>query len=317
MSWLNRAAIVAGAAASAYVGASFAFALRMSRRSRRMPLHDDPSSVGLPYREVSFNSRRDYVDPEHELRGWLVLPPGVETMPVERDARWLVIVHGDGTNRADPQAGAMGVAKAMWDRGYGVLMFDLRGCGESSDAEFTGGWMERLDVLGALDYLVWMGADRTRIGVLGYSLGGVAASLACANPGVAGAVISDSAYSDLWSIMKHRSGVNPWLTELIRPGMDLVLQMFVGYRLGEVSPERNVSEFDTPMLVIHGSADNVVPVVHAERLAKALGISQSEIDDGDSDRLWIVPGAGHVQAFRTDSSGYIERVSGFLDQHLA
>ena len=175
MSWLNRGAIVAGAVASAYVGASFAFALRMSRRGRRLPIHDDPSAVGLPYREVAFNSRRDFADPQHELRGWLVLPPGEETTPVDRESRWLVIVHGDGTNRADPQAGAIGLAKSMWDRGYGVLMFDLRGCGESADAEFTGGWLERLDVLGALDHLVDLGADRTRIGVLGYSLGGVAA----------------------------------------------------------------------------------------------------------------------------------------------
>ena len=317
MTLFNRAAIVTAAMASAYLGASVAFALRLSRRPRRAPLRDDPSSVGLPYMEVSFNSRRDYADPEHELMGWLVLPPGSETTPVDRDSRWLVMVHGDESNRSDPQAGAMGLAKAMWEQGYGVLMFDLRGCGQSADGDFTGGWTERLDVLGALDYLVGLGADRTRIGVLGFSLGGVAASLACANPGVAGAVIADSAYSDFWSIVKHRSGMKAWVAELMRPGMDLMLQMLVGYRLGEVSPEQHVSEFDTPMFVIHGALDDYVPVVHAERLAKALGISQSEIDGGDCERLWIAPDAGHAQAFRTDPSGYVTRVTGFLDRHLA
>ncbi len=317
MSWLNRVVILTGATVSAYLGASAAFALRMSRRSRRMPLHDDPSSVGLPYRDVSFSSRRDYADPEHVLRGWLILPPGVETTPVERGSRWLVIVHGDGTNRADPQAGAMGLAKAMWELGFGVLMFDLRGCGESADGDFTGGWTERLDVLGALDYLVWLGVDRTRIGVLGFSLGGVAAALACANPGVAGAVVADSAYSDFWSIVKQRSGMVSWVAELVRPGMDLMLQMLVGYRLGEVSPEQNVSEFDTPMLVIHGERDGYVPVVHARRLGKALGISQSDIDGGDCEGLWIVPDAGHAQAFRTDPEGYVRRVSAFFDRNLA
>lgn len=317
MSWMNRAAIMTGALASAYIGASAAFALRMSRRSRRMPLLDDPSSLDLPYTEVSFSSRRDYADPEHVLKGWLVLPQGIEMTPVERDSRWLVIVHGDGTNRADPQAGAMGLAKAMWELGYGVLMFDLRGCGESDDGDFTGGWTERLDVLGALDYLVSLGADRTRIGVLGFSLGAVATALACANPGVAGAVISDSAYSDFWSIIKHRSGMKSWVADLIRPGMDLMLQMLIGYRLGEVSPEQNVSEFDTPILVIHGERDNYVPVIHAKRLAKALGISQSDIDNGDCEGLWIAPEAGHAKAFRSDPSGYVDRVETFLDRHLA
>ena len=317
MGWINRAAIVAGAMTSAYLGASAALALRMSRRARRMPIHDDPSSVGLPFMEISFNSRRDLVDPEHLLKGWLVLPKGVGVTPVARDTRWLVIVHGDGANRADPQAGAMGLAKAMWDLGYGVLMFDMRGCGESDDADFTGGWTERLDVLGALDYLVWLGADRTRIGVLGFSLGGVAATLACSNPGVAGAVISDSAFSDFWSIIKVRTGMRAAVVELVRPGLDLMLQMLVGYRLGEVSPVQHVSECDTPMLVIHGAQDDMVPVTHARRLARARGLSQSDIDAGDCEELWIAPDAGHVQAFRTHPKGYVDRVANFLDRHLA
>jgi len=317
MGWINRAAIVAGAMTSAYLGASAALALRMSRRGRRMPVHDDPSSVGLPFMEVSFNSRRDLADPEHLLKGWLVLPKGVEVTPVARDTRWLVIVHGDGANRADPQAGAMGLAKAMWDLGYGVLMFDMRGCGESDDADFTGGWSERLDVLGALDHLVWLGADRTRIGVLGFSLGGVAATLACSNPGVAGAVISDSAFSDFWSIIKVRTRMRAAVAELVRPGLDLMLQMLVGYRLGEVSPVQHVSECDTPMLVIHGAQDDMVPVTHARRLARARGLSQSDIDSGDCEELWIAPDAGHAQAFRTHPKGYVDRVANFLDRHLA
>ncbi len=306
MGWINRAAIVASAMTSAYLGASAALALRMSRRSRRMPLHDDPSSVGLPFMEVSFNSRRDLADPEHLLKGWLVLPKGVEVTPVARDTRWLVIVHGDGANRADPQAGAMGLAKAMWESGYGALMFDLRGCGESDDGDFTGGWTERLDVLGALDHLVWLGADRSRIG-----------ALACSNPGGAGAVISDSAFSDLWSIVKVRTGMRDAVAELMRPGLDLMLQMLVGYRLGEVSPEQHVSECDTPVLVIHGARDNLVPVTHARRLARARGLSQSEIDGGDCEELWIAPEAGHAQAFRTHPVEYVDRVAAFLDRHLA
>ena len=317
MGWINRTAMLAGAAASAYLGASAALALNMSRRARRIPLHDDPSSVGLPYRDVSFNSRRDFDDPEHVLKGWLVLPKGVETTPVARDTRWLVIVHGDSSHRADPQAGALALSKAMWELGYGVLMFDMRGCGESTDGEFTGGWNERLDVLGALDHLVWLGADRSRIGVLGFSLGGVAATLACANPGVAGAVISDSAYSDFWTIIKQRSSMTSTVAELFRPGLDLMLQMLVGYRLGEVSPEQYVSECDAPMLVIHGARDGYVPVSHAQRLARARGLSQTEIDEGDCEELWIAPDAGHAQAFRTDPEGYVARVAAFLDRHLA
>ena len=233
------------------------------------------------------------------------------------EAHWIVLVHGDRANRSDPQAGAMGLANAMWDAGFGVLMFDLRGCGESDYGDFTGGWHERLDVLGALDYLVSLGADRSRIGILGFSLGAVAATLACATPGVAAALIADSAYCDLWSIIKERSRIRPWAADLLRPGVDLMLQMLVGYRLGEVSPERHVSECDVPMLIIHGARDDIVPLVHARRLARARGVNQTDIDSADSEDFWVVPNAGHTQGFRTESDKYVSRVTKFLQRHLA
>ena len=39
------------------------------------------------------------------------------------------------------------------DAGFGVLMIDLRGHGQISDARFNFGLMERNDVLGAVDWL--------------------------------------------------------------------------------------------------------------------------------------------------------------------
>ena len=107
------------------------------------------------------------------------------------------------------------------------------------------------------------------------------------------------------------------VAELVRPGLDLMLQMLVGYRLGEVSPVQHISECDTPMMVIHGAEDNIVPVAHAQRLARGRGLSQSDIDEGDCEGLWIAPDAGHAQAFRTHPGDYVDRVSTFLDRHLA
>ena len=95
-----------------------------------------------------------------------------------------------------------------------------------------------------------------------------------------------------------------------------MLQMLVGYRLGEVSPVQHVSECDTPMLVIHGAQDDMVPVRHARRLARARGLSQSDIDGGDCEELWIAPDAGHAQAFRTHPKEYVDRVANFLGSPL-
>ncbi len=317
MGWLSRTVTLAGAVTAAYLGASAAMVLSMSNRERRLGLNDDPSAVGMEFREVSFTSRRSAWDAPRQLSGWLIPPQSEGEVMSPRETRWVVLVHGDGANRSDPQVGLIGLAASMRQLGYGLLMFDLRGCGNSEDGEFTGGWRERLDVLGALDYLVKIGADRARIGVIGFSLGAVAATLACSSPGVVAAVVADSAYSDLWEMLKRRFRLKSGFSTIIRPGFDLMTQMLIGHRLAAVSPELALSESDTPVLIIHGARDEEVPMESARRLARARGVSESEIDAGDSERIWIHPDAEHVKTYRTVPGEYVARVSEFLSKHLA
>lgn len=318
MRWRNTALATAGAMAGAYIGTSLATAISIAHKPRRLAINDTPTSVGLHYRNISFPSRRGRNDPIRVLNGWLIPATrndGSSERP--RDAKWVVMVHGDATNRTDPQVGALGMARAFSSQGYGILMFDLRGCGESADANFTAGWDERLDVLGALDCLVEMGADRARIGIIGFSLGAVASLLACSTPGVAGALVSDSGFADLWQIVRQRYGNRAIASKLIRPGIDLFLKRIYGFKMSDVSPVASLSQSDIPALIIHGGEDRIVPVSHAARLAHARGIPQHEIDSGDSDRFWILPNAEHAQIYRTAPELYIKRVANFYGRHLA
>ena len=317
MSWRRTALSIAGAVAGAYVGATAAMAVTMARRPRRVALNDDPRSVGVEYRDISFPIRRRLGEPAGALNGWLLPPKEDGRLVAPREARWVVIVHGDGTNRADPQVGTLGLASDLNSKGYGVLLFDLRGCGESADGSFTGGWDERLDVLAALDCLVDLGADRSRIGVIGFSLGAVAADLACATPGAAAAVVSDSAFSDLWSMFKSNPRGGPMFANLMRPGLDFFLSRLYGYRTADVSPVMYLAESDTPTMIIHGELDQKVPPHHARILARACGMAQDEIDSGDADGFWLIPDAEHVQAYRTTPERYVERVTSFFDRHMA
>lgn len=299
------------------MGASAAMAVSMARRPRRVALNDDPRSVGLEYRDISFPSRRRLGESAKVLRGWL-MPPKVDgRLVAPRKARWVVIVHGDATNRADPQVGALGLASDLGDLGYGVLMFDMRGCGESADGAFTAGWDERLDVLAALDCLVDLGGDRSRIGVIGFSLGAVAADLACSTPGAAAAVVSDSAFSDLWSMIRSNPRGGEGFAALLRPGLDFFLTRLYGYRISDVSPATHLAESETPTMIIHGEMDSKVPPYHARVLARACGLAQDEIDGGESEGLWLLPDAEHVQAYRMMPERYVEKVDSFFERHMA
>ncbi|HLF91112.1 MAG TPA: alpha/beta fold hydrolase, partial [Anaerolineales bacterium] len=63
-------------------------------------------------------------------------------------------------------------SRALVEKGYGVLLFDLRAHARSEGSVSTFGWLEINDLLGAVDFLKQRKEiDANRIGVLGFSLG--------------------------------------------------------------------------------------------------------------------------------------------------
>ena len=281
-------------------------------RSTRLRPEDTPATVGLPYESVEFPSRHGNI----ALRGWLVPPPGCTDMHDAMGQRWIVLVHGFGANRGDPTTGLLGLARDLRDRNFGLLSFDMRSSGDSAGRRNSAGFYERLDLLGALDYLVERGADRRRIGVLGHSMGGAVALMACSTPGTAAAVVADSSFADLWLMIRQaQKGIGRALV-IANPGMNAMARLLFGVAISEVSPAKSLALSESPVLIIHGDKDNVVPAAHAKLLAKAAGSDPREIDES-ADRLWIVSGAGHLEAYRIAQDEYVNRVSAFFDRHLA
>ena len=59
------------------------------------------------------------------------------------------------------------------ERGFGLLMYDMRAHGRSTGNFGTWGWLEVNDLNGAADYLMTrQEVDPNRIGAMGFSLGG-------------------------------------------------------------------------------------------------------------------------------------------------
>ena len=73
--------------------------------------------------------------------------------------------------------------------GYGVLLYDARGRGESGGHENAFGWQWDRDVHGAVSYLVARGVHR--IGLLGLSTGAEAVVTEAASDPRVGAVVAD------------------------------------------------------------------------------------------------------------------------------
>src|SRR5689334_20476883 len=123
-----------------------------------------PRDVGLPAEEARIPG------PRGALAAWYIPP---------RNGCVLLCCHGINDNREQ----WLDQIVALRARGgYGALLFDFSGHGESAGRLVTFGARETLDVAAALRYLRERGdVDMNRIGIMGYSLGAIAAVLAAAD----------------------------------------------------------------------------------------------------------------------------------------
>jgi uncharacterized protein len=248
-----------------------------------------PSTRGWAYRDVSFRDHAGLT-----LRGWWI--PGTLTSTI-------VMVHGWTASRQEP----MGRADYLHKAGYNLLVFDLRGHGQSDGNYTTIGWLEPDDVYAAVTFA--KSQSPGSIALLGYSMGAsVVVEEAAHDPRVA-AVIEDSGFDTLanaFNVHFHNMTLLPAV-----PFDQLVIaigQLDLKLNISRVRPVDSARLLTAPTLAIIGTADTTVPPSQGFALFKAIrGPKQ----------LLLVPGAGHVGGYEKANSLYERTVLGFLKDHLS
>ena len=151
-------------------------------------IHSLPRAIGSPpsadYQTVSFTAS-DGVD----LEGWY--------RPSQNGASVLMISGGGGNRRS-----TLRHAKMLVRHGYGVLVYDPRGSGNSEGTINSYGWGWEKDAAAALDFLAKRDdVEPGRVGVLGLSTGGdIAIDIAARRDDVKAVVADGSAaigYQDI------------------------------------------------------------------------------------------------------------------------
>lgn len=256
---------------------------------------DSPGNYGLRVEAVEFTSR----DTGLQLSGWY--------LGGTPDAPHLIFVHG--VNGVRSSSRALELAARLTERGYGVLMFDLRGHGSSDGGLTSAGYYERQDVWGAYDYLTQSrGVAVGNVGLVGFSMGAATAILAAAGePGIR-AVVADSPYAaatELIAAETARSLPLPeWFTPVFVPAVSLLAFLRYGIDVGALAPEQAVTRLDYPILVIHGDSDVRIPVNHGQRVADA---------GPPGSILWRVEDPGHATALAARPAEYAQRVVAYLE----
>lgn len=271
-----------------------------------------PAESGLVAEKLSFESAVDRI----RLAGWLLPPTG------DRDRRAIVLAHGRGSNawtRTQED-----IARAYVEAGFHVLAYDSRGRGHSGGDLLGLGWHERRDVRAAVGLLLGRGFKPGWIGIHGMSYGAATALLSAAAIPEIGAVVADSAFADARDLMvgeiARETGLPPFVTTLLRPGLALVARLVYDLDLDVMPPELAVPAIaPRPILFIHGREDARIPFEQARRLKAA--------SKNPADELWPLDGYGHTEGVRIGGprcvgapspmrERYLTKVTAFFERSL-
>jgi pimeloyl-ACP methyl ester carboxylesterase len=272
-----------------YVGLSV-FGAWKAMEIPRMPVTDSPTSFGLIYEDVSFTSRDDGV----LLRGW--------HFSGTRDSV-ILIVNGGFQNRIDDNSDTMGLTRDMVAQGYNVMLFDLRGRGESEGKGRALSNIER-DIGGAVDYLKSRGYPMENIYLLGFC-SGAASSCIFASRESPGALILDGCFIDVPTMVVREAvdyGIPGFLVRLFTPGLLFMTQLLYDYDV--VNPIDVVADIECPVLFIHEENDIYIRQEEVRQLYEASGNPANE--------FWEVKGAEHSRPYRNFPEEYIDRLDKFL-----
>lgn len=213
----------------------------------------------------------------------------------------VILVHGFRKGKED-----MGdYAKFYYDEGYDILMPDSRGHGDSQGDYYGYGWHDRLDIMMWIERLVEEYGEE-KIVLHGNSAGAATVLMTSGEelPPEVKAIIADSGYTTMKEELAHQLksiyGLPSFPLLSITSG---ITKLRAGYFFGEVSSVEQVKNNKLPLFIIHGDADELVPTWMGQEIY--------DVASGDK-QLWIVPGVGHIDAYKMKTAEFEERLRDFL-----
>ncbi|MGM0846237.1 MAG: alpha/beta hydrolase [Bacillota bacterium] len=220
----------------------------------------------------------------------------------EPTGKTVILAHGyKGSNEQMP-----GITKFYHEQGYTVLKPDARGHGKSEGSYIGYGWDDRKDYTRWVNLLIEE-FEAEDVILHGFSMGAATVLMTSGEdlpPEVKG-IIADSGYTSVEEELSHQLKYLYHLPAF--PLMEVtsaITKIRAGYTFSEASAVEQVKKNNLPLFIIHGDQDELVPTEMANVLY--------EEASGEKE-LWIVPGAGHTEAYTVAEEEYQKRLKAFLE----
>jgi dipeptidyl aminopeptidase/acylaminoacyl peptidase len=207
----------------------------------------------LPWREVALPTANG-----KQLFAWFI--------PADQPGPALVVMHGWGGNAEM----MLPLAAPLHAAGYALLLLDARCHGRSDGDTFASLPRFAEDIEAGLRWLAKQPTVNPQaLGVIGHSVGAGAALLAASRLSSIRVVVSLAAFAHPARMMRR------WLAAKRIPHWPLgayilaYVQRVIGYRFDAIAPCNTISRIACPVLIVHGEADDTVPVSEAREIYAA------------------------------------------------
>lgn len=236
------------------------------------------------------------------LRGWLI-PRGSD--------RTVLVVHGYTSSKWDEWY-IKPVIDILARNNFNVVAFDMRAHGESDGRYTTLGLREVEDISKIIDLLEEKGLA-SRLGMIGYSMGGAITLMTAAREDRVKAAVADSPYIDI------RASGKRWVKRVGAPLRYLLLAsypliIYFTSKTTRTDPSKLVmfnyaSLIRKPLLIIAGRNDDLVALEEIETF-----FNENKKVNPNTE-LWVTD-SKHVSAIQDYPKEYEKRVVEFFERWL-
>jgi len=272
-------------------------------RSFELKVQDTPEKFNVAFEDITIPAIADPSQAEKQV-------PSLSAWYLPNDTAKAVIIYTHGFWRSRQEV--LERACEMTKKGYAGLIIETRRHGRSTGHLTSIGYLERLDVRGAIHHIKSVMKLKIPVVTYGVSAGAAATLLAAAEDSAADLIIVDSSFLSFESMIKHHAGrfFPFWLPTF--PIANLVIygvQSKIGFSDADFDLRLAAQKIgNRPILFIAGEADTRMPVAYAKKLLDA---SPSEAKE-----LSIIPDATHGAGFRIKPRLYIETMDSFIQKCL-
>jgi dipeptidyl aminopeptidase/acylaminoacyl peptidase len=280
-------------------GTYYIFRTAEGRMSRFAPINDALAKRSLSSVQTITYKARDGVD----ISAVLILPKG-------RDPKKLPLIlmpHGGPFARDDEEWDWW--TQFMVSRGYAVLQPNYRGSsgfGTKFGEKGRGQWGLAMqdDLTDAVKWAADQGiADPARVCIVGASYGGYAALRAAQrDKGVYRCAVSFAGVSDLGAMLRYNSS-------FLNSGRSNTWLKAQAPDLKGVSPINYAADFSIPLLIMHGKADQTVPVKQSREMVEKLKAA------GRDYRYVEQPLGDHHFTREADRLQFLQELEAFLTKY--